>query len=851
MKKHTTFLAFLMVYILFSAIDKTNASESYNTINQPSGNLSGQSDKENWNSSILYKAQDGSLIYHSDEEGNRVPDFSYAGYRGGGVPLPQVPVVVTLNPSPTGNDTEQIQQALDEVGDMEPDENGHRGAVVLNPGNYHISSRITIRHSGVVLRGSGDGDDPIENTIIHAAKTIGNVSIQVGAGNVNWNYSAGSPISQITSEFVAVGNRHIAVSNPGVFSVGDDVVIFHRATQQWIEAVEFGGTAPTHPDVWNTGDANLNITMLRRITAISDSVIALDVPVYNHLQRSLSESILYKVNLNNVISESGVEHFRLVLESDGPEANNHGNNAIIFNGVTDSWAYGVTVLHFRFTGIGANNSTFVTIQDSRALEPHSPITGGYRYNFNLMSRANNILFTDVHASYGRHCFVSNGTATVSGVVFHNGTSHHAYNASEGHRRWSMGLLFDNLIFNEAVTNTVIGLYNRGTYGTNHGWSSAHSVSWNSDPGPGKRIVIQKPPTAQNYGIANRATVTGSGPFAGPAGFIEGTDQTPELTSLYEAQLHDRLAYGIPPDVPARLTVRPYDQNRYLKLDWIHLDINPIELVIERSVNGGEFQELVRLSSEHTTFIDNTVQNNEYRYRMAASDNGRMSAWSNITGFDMNIPTFDLRSPVSGTVLEVMDNPAQNFNSWWTAVVSDFDFAYTWYLDHAEGDFSDPLLEKQTDVHIMQVPFSDLYLILQDEGINPGDTLDGIWTVKASSEAMDVWADEPFSVKIVRGDHSTHIHSDLGGLPDKPLLYQNYPNPVHRETVISFTLPQTEFIHLSVYNSMGHEVKKLVNTVLDAGDHEVSWDTTNHGSGIYIYRLTTSTGSVARVLSVVR
>ena len=852
MKNKCLFITIVIICTSFSNIDKANGNIGYEAMDKMPVTLSGQSDKGNWNSSIIYKGTDGTLIYHSDEEGNRIPDFSYAGYRGGGVSLPQLPVIVTLDPSSTGNDTQQIQQALNEVGALEPDENGHRGAVLLNPGNYYINSRIIINQSGVVLRGSGDGDDPAENTIIHAAKTIGNVSIQVGSGTVNWNYSAGSPISEIVTEYVAVGNRHVEVASGSGFSVGDNVVIFHRATQQWIEAVEYGGNAPTHPDVWQPNDASIAITMLRRITGISGNIISLDVPVYNHLNRSLSESLLYKVNLNGLISESGVEHFRLVLESDGPEANNHGNNAIIFNGVTDSWAYGVTVMHFRFTGIGVNNSTFVTIQNCHALEPHSPVEPPLRYNFNVMSRANNILFTDVHASYGRHCFVSNGTATVSGVVFHNGTSHNAYATSEGHRRWSMGLLFDNLIFNDLVHGIAIGLYNRGTYGTNHGWSSAHSVAWNSDPGPGgKRIVIQKPPTAQNYGIANREIVHGTGPFAGPAGFIEGTDQTPELPSLYEAQLHDRLTYGVPPDAPAQLSALPYDENRYLKLDWTHLHLHEIELLIERSVNGGDFEELVRISSHENTFIDFSVGNDEYRYRIAAIDNGRMSAWSNVAGFDMNIPTFDLRSPASGTILELTGDTSQNFNSWWTAIVSDFDFLYTWYLDHADGDFTDPLLEIQTDVNIMQVSYELLEQILQDEGIHMGDTLNGKWMVKATSGSLNIWADDPFSILIVRGGSNTSINTDVNALAEEIYLHQNYPNPARHETVISFTLPQTEFVQLSVYNILGHEVKRLITETLSAGEHNISWNTSSVSSGLYIYRIITPTSSKSRIMTVIK
>jgi hypothetical protein len=86
----------------------------------------------------------------------------------------------------------------------------------------------------------------------------------------------------------------------------------------------------------------------------------------------------------------------------------------------------------------------------------------------------------------------------------------------------------------------MGLYNRGDMGTAHGWSAAHSVAWNGDMA-GKTLVVQKPPTAQNYAIGCFGNVTGTGPFTQPAGHIEGTGRrglTPK--SLFQAQLADRL-----------------------------------------------------------------------------------------------------------------------------------------------------------------------------------------------------------------------------------------------------------------------------------------------------------------------
>src|SRR5436853_6755619 len=62
----------------------------------------------------------GHLVYGQDAQGNQIPDFSAVGYGGGGVPLPNVPTQITLNPQSTGDDTPRIQQALDQVAKLTP-----------------------------------------------------------------------------------------------------------------------------------------------------------------------------------------------------------------------------------------------------------------------------------------------------------------------------------------------------------------------------------------------------------------------------------------------------------------------------------------------------------------------------------------------------------------------------------------------------------------------------------------------------------------------------------------------------------------------------------------------------------
>ena len=95
----------------------------------------------------VYPGEDGKLIYKTTPQGDRIMDFSHAGYMGGGVALPNVPVKVTVKPSGGEDDTAIIQKAIDEVSAM-PLENGFRGAVLLAPGDYPCSGTISISAGG-------------------------------------------------------------------------------------------------------------------------------------------------------------------------------------------------------------------------------------------------------------------------------------------------------------------------------------------------------------------------------------------------------------------------------------------------------------------------------------------------------------------------------------------------------------------------------------------------------------------------------------------------------------------------------------------------------------------------------
>jgi hypothetical protein len=50
-----------------------------------------------WQSEYGYYERYGCLQYAPDEKGNILPDFSHVRYRYGDIPIPDVPVVLTLD----------------------------------------------------------------------------------------------------------------------------------------------------------------------------------------------------------------------------------------------------------------------------------------------------------------------------------------------------------------------------------------------------------------------------------------------------------------------------------------------------------------------------------------------------------------------------------------------------------------------------------------------------------------------------------------------------------------------------------------------------------------------------------
>jgi hypothetical protein len=69
-----------------------------------------------------------------------------------------------------------------------------------------------------------------------------------------------------------------------------------------------------------------------------------------------------------------------------------------------------------------------------------------------------------------------------------------------------------------------------------------------------------------------------------------------------------------------------------------------------------------------------------------------------------------------------------------------------------------------------------------------------------------------------------------------VLDNNYPNPFNPVTHIRYGLPKTSDVKIEIYNIIGQKIKTLLDKPMEAGYHQVEFNSQNLSSGIYFYRI---------------
>ena len=90
-------------------------------------------------------------------------------------------------------------------------------------------------------------------------------------------------------------------------------------------------------------------------------------------------------------------------------------------------------------------------------------------------------------------------------------------------------------------------------------------------------------------------------------------------------------------------------------------------------------------------------------------------------------------------------------------------------------------------------------------------------------------DEPFDYTSVSNTRITPFQPPFN-------LGENFPNPVSAKTHITYQIRKPGHVLIEVINQQGRTVAILVNMHVDTGNHMITWNSSNHPAGIYLYRM---------------
>ncbi len=68
------------------------------------------------------------------------------------------------------------------------------------------------------------------------------------------------------------------------------------------------------------------------------------------------------------------------------------------------------------------------------------------------------------------------------------------------------------------------------------------------------------------------------------------------------------------------------------------------------------------------------------------------------------------------------------------------------------------------------------------------------------------------------------------------LLQNYPNPFNSSTIINYSIPNKSLVTLRIFNSLGQNIKTLINETKEEGEYKIKFDARDLPSGVYFYRI---------------
>lgn len=506
---------------------------------------------------------------YADVEGRFLHDFSYAGYHFGVDTLPvRISNIVDVTLSPYNADntgsadvTDIIQQAIDDLP-------AGGGVIYLPVGTYKLSIPsnrsygIRVNKDSVVIRGAGSGLTKIFNTTTYTR--FKRLFLFTGNSNATWTWT-GLPYSLMTED-ITLPTTQMQVANPGVFSVGDWVVLKNDLTEDFIEEHLCAG-------YWDPAIVR-GLLFCRQIKDVNynTGILTYDIPTRYPMKQRDNARVQ---KINNQLKECGIENLAIgsaehpgtgVAEEDylvegtvGYEV--HDSRMIMFYNSIHCWVKNIHTykpqsntgnFHVPSNMLRLHHSRNITVEDCDLRHPQYEGAGGNGYLYTLTG--SDCLVMNCYADDGRHNY-SFSEMSSSGNVIYNCIAKNSYLRTDFHRHLSMANLIDN--FQADGDNIHAGFRTAGGDGGYHMYTTTESVFWNTksiNKYKSEPYVIESRQFKNGYVIGTSGlwpnvrleTLTGTQndiPYdTSPIDFVEGLGLGTTLipASLYLDQLNKRL-----------------------------------------------------------------------------------------------------------------------------------------------------------------------------------------------------------------------------------------------------------------------------------------------------------------------
>jgi hypothetical protein len=142
---------------------------------------------------------------------------------------------------------------------------------------------------------------------------------------------------------------------------------------------------------------------------------------------------------------------------------------------------------------------------------------------------------------------------------------------------------------------------------------------------------------------------------------------------------------------------------------------------------------------------------------------------------------------------------------------------TWYENDGWGNFGPAQI-------IMESPSGGAYSVYSTDLDGDGDN-----DVLSAGGNIIAWYRNELYTSVSPGEH----HQST---PEKYALHQNYPNPFNPLTTISYNIPVQGIVTVNIYNVLGQKTAELVNGLVNAGQHQLTWNASDVPSGVYFVQL---------------